>query len=204
MINSKLRVIWNGQWLDYPLARQSKLFLPDCLTPLKPKLYTRSREEIGLAMRCITGHNNLAYHQSRINNSISKLCRFCNERAETFYHFFAHCPRLKWVRLASTGSTFIYDINTWTLKQMLDFANSPIIYAKLASNELYATALQGTGGAGADDTNHPADEYNLDSPSGSLQPAIMARSPSPTAIPHQFPPEDLADISDLSSVSTSS
>ena len=113
LVNSELRKEWNSQWTIYPDARQSKLFLPNCLEPIKPKIYKKTREQIGLLVRCISGHNNLAYHQHRMHNEINKMCRFCDTRAETFYHLFTKCPRLKWLRLNKTHVIIMYFLQAY-------------------------------------------------------------------------------------------
>ena len=204
LVNSKLRECWNEQWQKYPHARQSKIFLPNCLEPLSPKLYMRSRKDIGIIIRCISGHNNLAYHQSRLHNTVSPSCRFCHERSETFYHFLVHCPRLTWLRAECTGHYSIPDLSIWTPKLILNFAKCPQILNKLASNELYLEALSRRE-IPTDQNNQfthtRPDEYNLATPPN-RSPSILSDS-SAESIAHQFS-FDLADLSDLSAETASS
>ena len=39
----------------------------------------------------ITGHNNLAYFQSKINAEIDPICRLCHQANETLHHLMTDC-----------------------------------------------------------------------------------------------------------------
>ena len=41
--------------------------------------------------RTITGHNTLAYFQSKLDPTIEPTCRLCNEKIETAYHLLSDC-----------------------------------------------------------------------------------------------------------------
>ena len=79
---------------------------------------------------------------------------------------------------------------------ILEFAQTPQIYEKLASSELYSVALQ------SNQQSTSANDYDLNTPP---QHPLPGRDPdaasSQSSVLHQFPPDELADISDLSSAS---
>ena len=39
----------------------------------------------------ITGHNNLAYFQSKLNAEIDPICRLCHQANETLHHLMTDC-----------------------------------------------------------------------------------------------------------------
>ena len=128
--------IWNLQWVRYPDGRQSKQFFP---LPNRQKAkfcYNLSRQELGRLIRIVTGHNNLFYHRSNVDKSLSTspLCRFCGEERETFHHFATNCPCFRLSRLHYFQSDTCFRDGSWSVRQLLDFSNIPSIAAALGGN----------------------------------------------------------------------
>ena len=76
-------------------------------------------------LELITGQNNLNYVQSKIYpDSISELCRFCEEEEETFEHLINECPCFNTYRRDILMNKPIID---WKPKTQLDFSYIPAI-----------------------------------------------------------------------------
>ena len=58
------------------------------------KLLELSRYEVSRYVSLVTGHGNLAYFLSKLEPGVNPICRFCEERNETFIHL-TECPRLR-------------------------------------------------------------------------------------------------------------
>ena len=119
--------LWTKQWTENPTALATKQFY---LSPNPQKaryVYKLARLELGRFVRIITGHNNLNYFQTRIGLWGQKLCRFCEERDETFAHLLHDCPRF----YASRTEIFKDDLPTsdmtWSVRKLIDFSYTPSI-----------------------------------------------------------------------------
>jgi hypothetical protein len=53
---------------------------------------TKTRTEVGLLIRWLTGHCYLARHQSLIFPEINPTCNYCNNGDETPWHILKECP----------------------------------------------------------------------------------------------------------------
>ena len=58
------------------------------------KLLELNRWDLSRYVGLITGHGNLAYFASKIEEDTNPICRFYRERNETFLHL-TECPRLR-------------------------------------------------------------------------------------------------------------
>ena len=128
--------IWKFQWSQYNDGRQSKQFYPTINRAKAKYSYHLSRQELGRLIRITTGHNNLFYHRSNVDKtrSTSPLCRFCQEKNETFYHFATECPSFRLSRLNFFQNDSCFRDGKWSIRQLLDFSNIPSITAALGGN----------------------------------------------------------------------
>ena len=94
LIEEMIRKKWDKEWNEYEEGKHSK----ECLTGndnnKAKKLLELSRFEVSRYVTLITGHGNLAYFLSKLEPGVNPVCRFCNERNETFIHL-TECPRLR-------------------------------------------------------------------------------------------------------------
>ena len=114
---------------------QTKLFLcsPD---PNKARGIIRlSRGYLTNLVRAITGHNFLGKHQNIIDHTISKVCRFCNEEVETFYHFITDCPSLRLIRSDIFQNKPIPTDTSWSINKVKLFILEPSIHNTLISKK---------------------------------------------------------------------
>ena len=85
--------------------------------------------------RAISGQNFLAYHQSKIDFTISKTCRLCEEADETFIHLVTECPRLELTRRDIFLDETPQSGKTWSIKKLLHFIFTPTIFQMLTSKD---------------------------------------------------------------------
>ena len=125
--------LWTNKWTSLEGHTQTKLFFckPD---PNKATGIIRlSRGYLTNLIRAITGHNFLGKHQNKIDHTISKVCRFCDEEIETFHHFITECPSLRQLRTEIFQDKPITPDNTWSIKKVKQFILEPVIHNTLIS-----------------------------------------------------------------------
>ena len=123
--------MWTNQWMSSPQARETKKFY---LGPNRNKakyVYKLARLELGRFVRVITGHNNLNYFQTRIGLWGNRLCRFCEDRDETFWHLITDCPRLRHTRQDILKDRLPSNDMSWSVRDILDFSYFPSVDAAL-------------------------------------------------------------------------
>jgi len=83
---------WTKYWENRPDCRQTKLWFPTPDPKKSKTLLAKSKPELGLLTRWITGHCFLARHQSLIHPEIDPNCTLCEHGEETPWHLFRECP----------------------------------------------------------------------------------------------------------------
>ena len=119
--------IWGREWNNNPTCRLSKKILP---TPCKRKskeILMLSRSQMRRLLELITGQNNLNYVQSKIDPTISELCRFCEEEEETFEHLLNECPCFNSYRRDILGNKVIVRTLDWKPQTLINFSYIPAI-----------------------------------------------------------------------------
>ena len=114
--------LWQDAWLDYPHARQTKLFFEKLGRSKAKCIYSLERRTVTRLVATITGHGPFAYHQSLIEPSLDPRCRFCDiEKQETFYHFMYDCPRFINFRLETCGLHILPRNYDWSVRDLVSF-----------------------------------------------------------------------------------
>jgi len=83
---------WTNYWVNRPDCRQTKLWFPKPDLKKSRQIMTKTRTEVGLLIRWLTGHCYLARHQSLIFPEINPTCNYCNNGDETPWHILKECP----------------------------------------------------------------------------------------------------------------
>ena len=94
LVEDLIRKKWDAEWNEYEEGKHSKEFLKGNDKNRAKKLLELSRYEVSRYVSLVTGHGNLAYFLSKLEPGVNPVCRFCEERNETFIHL-TECPRLK-------------------------------------------------------------------------------------------------------------
>ena len=94
-IREKTITAWGNRWGKSLTCRQTKLFVPSPQTRVSAFVQNASREDVGLLVQFITGHNFLRYHLFNTGRAASADCRLCAEHTpETSWHLWTECPAL--------------------------------------------------------------------------------------------------------------
>ena len=115
---------WNQRWISSSEFRQTKIFFPALDRKKSSSLISLGRQDLGLLIQIITGHNNLKYHQSKIDPlQQDSSCRYCQWDEETAAHLVCSCPALWNSRLECFNDTFLEETPEWKLGQLLKFCS---------------------------------------------------------------------------------
>ena len=147
--------VWSNEWSVSPLAQATKHFY---FAPNKNKaryVYKLARLELGRFVRVISGHNNLNYFQTRIGLWGSRLCRFCEERDETFKHLLLDCPRFRQARQDIFRDNLPCNDMTWSVRDIINFSYLPAIDSALVGTWAHGDP------AGVDDLDSVTDDEPL-------------------------------------------
>ena len=87
---------WKHKWITAPQYKHTKLFYESTNKKIK-KMGTYM---LSTWIKSMTGHNNLAYFQFKLNPKIDPTCRLCLQANETLHHLMTDCeppPHSKWI-----------------------------------------------------------------------------------------------------------
>ena len=121
---------WTLRWHQYEAARQTKQFYYSPSTPHAKELLKFDRWQVSKFVNLTSGHNNLAYHASIINQDVvDSGCSFCNTNTETFYHWANDCPALFHSRCDAFLDILPCNDMKWRVANILKFAKIPSLKA---------------------------------------------------------------------------
>ena len=120
-INNIYQREWCERWKNQNEARQTKVWFPLPDNIIMKKLFNYSRNELGLLIQWITGHNRLRRHLTITKESDDNQCRMCNEEEETAWHLTGECPALWQERRNIFGETFLKQPPSWNPNQLVLF-----------------------------------------------------------------------------------
>ena len=120
-IDEYTRLLWRQKWESEERFKHTKEFYGG---PNKQK----SRGVMGMGthtlsnwIKAITGHNNLAYFQSKLDSEISPICRLCHYQNETLYHLITECEVLANQHLDIMANKIPLPDMEWSIKRILKF-----------------------------------------------------------------------------------
>ena len=120
---SKLRELWDAEWVEYDEARMSKMFFQGQDKHKAKQICALTRFQLGRLIRATTGHNQLRYFQHVVDPAIYPFCRYCGVEFETFYHWVSDCSAFE----ADRHSCFLGQsplFSQWKIEEILNFAFS--------------------------------------------------------------------------------
>ena len=77
----------------------------------------------------ITGHNNLAYFQSKLNIEIDPNCRLCLQTNEILHHLMTDCEATTSLQLDIMKNKILLPDMTWSVKDINTFLHHPLIHS---------------------------------------------------------------------------
>ena len=113
---------WNQRWISSNEYRQTKIFFPKLDTKKSGSIINLNRQNLGMMVQVLSGHNRLRYHQSKMDPlQQDSSCRFCQEEEETAAHLVCTCPAFWRSRVECFNVTFLEETPEWQVKQLLKF-----------------------------------------------------------------------------------
>ena len=77
----------------------------------------------------ITGHNNLAYFQSKMNYEIDPTCGLCLQSQETLHHLMTDCEATTTIQIEIMKNKIPLPDMTWCVKDINTFIHHPLIHS---------------------------------------------------------------------------
>ena len=87
-------------------------------------------------IKSITGHNNLAYFQSKLNTEIDPTCRLCLQANETLYHLMTYCEANTSLQMDMKNLIPLPNM-TWSVKDINKFIQHPQIHSLMTYDTQY-------------------------------------------------------------------
>ena len=78
--------LWKNLWTSSSHYKHTKLFYNSPNKNKSKYVLKMGTAMLGAWIKGITGHNNLAYFQSKLNPEIDPTCRLCEQENETLHH----------------------------------------------------------------------------------------------------------------------
>ena len=100
----------------------SKQFLKEVSRTRAKDLLKMGRSRVGTLIRIVTGHNGLNYFKNKVDQEWDPECRFCNEDAETFWHFATECP-VFWNERMDAFGEFRVNEYEWKVAELMTLAD---------------------------------------------------------------------------------
>ena len=82
---------WKQKWVTPPQYKHTKLFYNSPSKNKSKHVLKMGTYMLSTWIKRITGHNNLAYFQSKLNPEIDPTCRLCLQANETLHHSMTNC-----------------------------------------------------------------------------------------------------------------
>ena len=88
-------------------------------------------------IKSITGHNNLAYFQSKLNPEIDATCRLCLQANETLHHLMTDCEATTSLQMDIMKNQIPLPDMTWSVKDINKFIQHPLIHSLMTYDTQY-------------------------------------------------------------------
>ena len=92
---------------------------------------------LGNWIKGITGHNNLAYFQSKIDNEIDPTCRLCLQAQETLHHLMTDCEATSVIQFDIMKNKIPLPDMKWSVNDINKFMQHPLIYSLMTHDTQY-------------------------------------------------------------------
>ena len=90
-----------------------------------------------ISLKFITGHNNLAYFQSKIDPEIDPTCRLCLGANETLHHLMTDCEATSSLQMDIMKNQIPLPDMKWSVKDINVFIHQPLIHALMTHDTQY-------------------------------------------------------------------
>ena len=109
-------------------ARQTRIFFPTINLSKSAEIVKMTRNNIGMMVRAITGHDFRRRHESLVKGTLEGNCRLCGTEEETSDHIVNRCPRVANMRMEIFRTPMGADVTPhWKPEQLAAFLSDPTI-----------------------------------------------------------------------------
>ena len=127
-IREGLRQEWNTRWQNLTTCRQTKLWFPSLDLSKSKQLMKLSRPSLSILVQAITGHNSLAYHESKLNPGFDPACDLCDSgERQTTEHLTTQCDAFWYQRSELFGEYTTTLPREWSVAKLAGFLRVPSI-----------------------------------------------------------------------------
>ena len=88
-------------------------------------------------IKSITGHNNLAYFQFKLNLEIDPTCRLCLQPNENLHHLMRDCEATTSLQMDIMKNQIPLPNMTWSVKDINKFIQHPLIHSLMTHDTQY-------------------------------------------------------------------
>ena len=124
LIEEEVQRRWKTEWVNTEGHRQTKMFFPYPDKKRALQLYNTNKGTFSQAVRWITGHNGLRYHNNKINPGQfdDPTCGSCGLLVEeTSYHILSECPQFLQERMDAFQIYENLDLSRVEMRQLISF-----------------------------------------------------------------------------------
>ena len=124
LIEDEVQRRWKIEWMNVEGHRQTKMFFPYPDKKRALQLYNTNKGTFSQAVRWITGHNGLRYHNHKINPGQfdDPTCGSCGLLVdETAQHVLSECPQFVYERMHAFQIYEDVDLSKIDMRQLISF-----------------------------------------------------------------------------------
>ena len=120
---------WKQRWLTAPQYKHTKLFYESSNKNKSKYILKMGTYMFSTWIENITGHNDLAYFQSKLNPEIDPTCRLCLHGNETLYHLMTECESTSSLQMDIMKNQIPLSDMTWSVTDINKFIQHPLIHS---------------------------------------------------------------------------
>ena len=129
--------LWKNKWQISTQYKHTKLFYESPNKNKSKYILKMGTIKLSTWIKGITGHNNLAYFQSKINPEIDPTCRLCQQGSETLHHLMTDCEATSTLQLDIMKNKIPLPDMSWSVKDINKFIRHPLIHALMTYDTQY-------------------------------------------------------------------
>ena len=113
--------LWRQKWITTPHYKHTKLFYGSPNKNKSKYILKMGTHKLSTWIKGLTGHNNLAYFQSKLNPDIDPTCRLCLQTNETLHHLMTDCEATTALQLDILNNKIPLLDMSWSVKEIDNF-----------------------------------------------------------------------------------
>ena len=128
---------WKHKWVTAPQYKHTKLFYDSPYKNKSKYILNMGSYMLSTWIKSITGHNNLAYFQSKLNPEIDPTCILCLPANETLHHLMTDCEATTSLQMDIMKNRIPLPDMTWSVKVINKFIQHLLIHSLMTYDTQY-------------------------------------------------------------------